>query len=587
MSLFDRLGLPGAWRALARYTLLETDFGEGVSFIRLWERWKQDPVRPKRLHVVALSPSLSDRQTLRARLCAQTSPDQRALVDQLLAQWPLNLPGTHRLDFEGMSVTLTIGVGPIERTLPRLAVAVDAVLFSEGTPSQPGGLAPVWLENLPRVARDRSRVWLALPEGKSRRGCTEWTRSLVSDVQTSTDTMLRQDRSEAEARHAVVVGAGVAGAGVAHCLALRGWRVQILDVRQRRTQEHGGHRAAALTPMVTRDDDVRARLSRAGSLRAQARWSHVGQEVLWRCGALQLQRVSGRIVDLARLAQGLGFPGEWVRYVDRAQASEIAGLPLDRGGLYFPTAARINPEKLIEALLVLPNIERLDVQVERFDKRNGFWEVMDEVGEVRASAPELILAGAFGTQDLLRRSQRLEPCDRLAAMHALGGEITMLPRERLAGGPRCIVSGDGYVLPSLEGQCVVGSSYVHGAERIQASAAGARDNIARAAALLGQPRLPEAFNNSRSGLTGEAALEWEGALEGETPLKGWAGWRAVLPGRLPVVGPSAQEEGLWLATGFASRGLTWSSLAGDLIASALNGEPLPLERDIMDKISQT
>lgn len=569
MSLFDRLGLPQVWRALARFTLLETDFGEGVSFIRLWERWKQDPARPKRLHVVALSSSLIDRQTLRARLCAQTSLDQHALVEQLLTQWPLNLPGTHRLDFEGMAVTLTIAVGPLARTLPRLAVAVDAVLFSDGAQSQSGGLAPVWLESLPRIARDPAQVWLALPEGASQRGCTEWARSLAGDAHTSTDNMLRQNRSENGARHAVVVGAGIAGAGVAHCLALRGWRVQILDVRQRRAQEHGGHRAAALTPMVTRDDDVRARLSRAGSLRAQARWSHVSQEVLWRCGALQLQRVSGRIVDLAGLAQGLGFPDEWVRYVDRAEASEIAGLSLDRGGLYFPTAARINPERLIEVLLALPNIERLEVQVERFDKRNGLWEVMDEVGEVRASAPELILAGAFGTQDLLRRSQRLEPRDRLAAMHALGGEITMLPRESLAGGPRCIVSGDGYVLPSLEGQCVVGSSYVHGAERMQTSAAGARDNIARAAALLGQPRLPE------------AALEWEASLEG------WAGWRAVLPGRLPMVGPSAREEGLWLATGFASRGLTWSSLAGDLIASALNGEPLPLERDIMDKISQT
>jgi tRNA 5-methylaminomethyl-2-thiouridine biosynthesis bifunctional protein len=70
-------------------------------------------------------------------------------------------------------------------------------------------------------------------------------------------------------------------------------------------------------------------------------------------------------------------------------------------------------------------------------------------------------------------------------------------------------------------------------------------------------------------------------------MPGWAGWRAVLPGRLPAIGPVAQTEGLWVATGFASRGLTWSSLAGDLIAGALSGEPLALERDIMDKISQT
>ena len=100
--------------------------------------------------------------------------------------------------------------------------------------------------------------------------------------------------------------------------------------------------------------------------------------------------------------------------------------------------------------------------------------------------------------------------------------------------------------------------------------AGASGNIERAADLLGQAQLPAMFNNL-----------------GQARLNGWAGRRAVLPSRIPFVGPLADTEGLWVATGFASRGLTWSSLAGDLIAAALNGEPLPLERDIMDKISQT
>lgn len=67
---------------------------------------------------------------------------------------------------------------------------------------------------------------------------------------------------------------------------------------------------------------------------------------------------------------------------------------------------------------------------------------------------------------------------------------------------------------------------------------------------------------------------------------GWAGWRAVLPGRLPAMGAVDEDRSLWALAGFASRGLTWSSLAGDLVAAALNSEPLPLETDIIDKISQ-
>lgn len=577
--VLSRLGLPEAWRARAHYTLLDAKFGEGLNFLKLWAQWKQDPARPVRLHVVALSHSLVSASELAFKLRAQTSSEMHGLVEQLIQQWPLNLPGTHRMDFEGLSVTLTLVVGPLAFTLPRLAAQVDAVLLNEEAQSSEDALASVWRQALPGLGRDPAQIVLVYPNGQVVRGlgffsqeaaAGKVTRGGVVVAETASDRLLRHNDFQGSARSVLVVGAGIAGAGVAQAMALRGWRVQVLDDRARRLREHRQHVAAALTPMVTRDDDIRARLSRSGSLRAQARWSHVGQDILWRCGALQLQRVTGRIVDLADVLAGLSLPPEWVRYVDAVQASAIAGMALDRGGLYFPTAARIQPEKLIGALLQTPGIECLDVHVDRIQRRDGHWQALDEQGEVRAEASQLILAGAQGTQDILIRSQYLEPEMRLAAMHPLGGEITLLPDTALAAGPRCIVSGDGYVLPALDGQCVVGSSYIHGAQQVEPSLDGALGNVARAAGLLGQPGLAEAFNISRV-----------------RALTGWAGWRAVLPGRLPAVGPVAHTEGLWTLTGFASRGLTWASLAGDLLAASLNGEPLPLERDIMDKISQT
>jgi len=580
--LFESLGLPEQWHGRSHYTLLEADFGDGVSFVRLWERWTQDTARQKRLHMVGLLPSLQDAQTLRARLRAQTPNALHGRVDQLTAQWPLNLPGTHRLDFEDLAVTLTLAVGPIEVTVPRLAIVVDAVLFCNLQVTFQAAFAPVWQETLPRLARDPARMCLAFAGDGRVRGCLSPKVSAnflpfsgamnraAAVVQGSTERMIRHAFVEQGSKEALVIGAGIAGAGVAHALALRGWRVRVLDVRQRRQQTHGGHLVAALTPMVTRDDDIRARLSRAGSLRAQIRWSQISKEIVWRCGALQLQRVSGRIVDWQDVLAGLTLPQEWVRFVEAAQASELAGLPLSRGGLYFPTAARIQPERLIDALLAWPGIERLEVHVDSVRRTCGKWEVLDAAGEICAEASQLILAAAQGTQELLYRSGLLETCERMPAMHQLGGEITWMPDQMLNGGPRCIVSGDGYVLPSYEGLCAVGSSYIHGAQQVEPSLTGMQGNVARAASLLGQAHLPERLNLAPFG-----------------DFAGWAGWRAVLPGRLPGIGPVGSEEGLWVATGFASRGLTWSSLAGDLIAAALNAEPLPLERDIMDKISQT
>jgi tRNA 5-methylaminomethyl-2-thiouridine biosynthesis bifunctional protein len=252
--------------------------------------------------------------------------------------------------------------------------------------------------------------------------------------------------------------------------------------------------------------------------------------------------------------------------VSREQASEIAGLKLDRGGIYFPTAARIDPQSLLGALASTPGIEMQRAKVLTIRKQSTSWQAIDSDGKVVAQSPYVVLAGGFPTRGLLERSGLLATDSRLAVMHALGGEITFVPEALLAGGPRCIVGGDGYVLPSRHGVCVTGSSYLHGAKDIAVTPVGVQGNLKRASGLLNLPGLPEKVVSHA--------------------FQGWAGWRAVLPGRLPAIGPVAQAEGLWVATGFASRGLTWATLAGDLIAGALNGEPITLENDIIKVVSE-
>ena len=88
-------------------------------------------------------------------------------------------------------------------------------------------------------------------------------------------------------------------------------------------------------------------------------------------------------------------------------------------------------------------------------------------------------------------------------------------------------------------------------------------------------------------------------------LAGTVGFRCVTPDRLPLIGSvpdagaatanTATRSGKWAqglprlnglygAIGYASRGLTWAALGGELIASMLEGEPLPLEGDLADAV---
>ena len=88
-------------------------------------------------------------------------------------------------------------------------------------------------------------------------------------------------------------------------------------------------------------------------------------------------------------------------------------------------------------------------------------------------------------------------------------------------------------------------------------------------------------------------------------MRGRVAFRSVTSDRLPMIGSIADEtiaranaaalsgawpldlpraEGLYGAFAFGSRGLIWATLAAELIASQIEGEPWPIERDLAEAL---
>ncbi|MGE8659416.1 MAG: tRNA (5-methylaminomethyl-2-thiouridine)(34)-methyltransferase MnmD [Achromobacter sp.] len=573
-------GLPQRWRGRDAFTVCETGFGLGLNFLALWRAWRDDPRRARRLHMLSLEAHPFSREDLAALLARHAPEPLAALATQLAAQWPPLLPGLHRLEFEDGAVTLTLGFGDAQALAPRLAGRVDAFFLDGFAPERNPRMweAPL-LKDLARLAAPGATVATWACTGALRRALQEagfaarrapgYGGKWHMTVGTAAPGSAAAPGAVAEgARHAVVVGAGLAGAGIAQGLALRGWRVTVLDAGLARgVAAHAGHVAAALTPVLARDDNARARLSRAGSGRALARWSGLPGGAAPRvCGTVQLDRDAGRAAALADTLATLAFPAGWVRAVSRDEASGLAGLPLARGGVFFGQGMLIQPSELIPALLATPGVEVVPAIVARVARAADGWHALDAAGVPLARAGHVILANAFGAQQVLAASELLAPLPRVAQMHALAGEVTLVPAAALGGGPRCVVGGEGYLLPDTGPGCVAGSTYVHGAREARIGADGQRVTLDKAAGLLG-----------------EDFPAFHALVPGSLP--GWAGWRAVLPGRLPAVGELSHAPGLWLAAGYASRGLSWSALMGDLIAARLCGEPSPLEADLSQLIA--
>src|SRR5262249_45607656 len=280
------------------------------------------------------------------------------------------------------------------------------------------------------------------------------------------------------------------------------------------------------------DDSIFARLTRAAFLYALPYWERLPGVQQDRCGVLQLAR-SDKELDSQRDAVR-GLPTEYAQFVSREEASEHAGVPVAAAGLWFAQGGWIKPRRLVQA--------QLDACGARLHRRFG--RTVDELP--RASV--VILANAGEAPKLCA-----VPNLRLRRVR---GQLTYVPEAALEP-PHVVVLRGGMVLPAIDGVCVVGATYdledPHAAVR-EADHAG---NVERLRAILG--------------------------VEVRTRVEGRVAFRAVTPDRVPVVGKIA--DGVYGAFAYGSRGLVWAALAAELIASELEGEPLPIEGKLAQALS--
>lgn len=573
------------WSGQSAYTLCLADFDWGATFLALLRAWRSKSDRPASWHVVAMTPAPWTAEglatLLRAWSCAGEPEDVQALIDQ----WPPSLPGQHRLVFESGVITLTLLSGPARQVLGRAGFAAHGFL----------GGGPDSFSAMASHARPGA-WWLRVADSHDLRKVGFLPVDPCADGDPPTVMLARRrehmpvrarwrDPVAPSDRSVVVVGAGIAGASIAATLARRGWAVQLIGS----TTTHAGHISAALTPVMARDDNARARLTRAGALRAHAHWAMLGHDVVRPTGTVQLDRPGGRGGDAAQTVHSLGFPADWVRAVDRAEATALAGISVSRGGAYFSGGLLVRPDALIARLTATPGLRLTDGCVTRITRCGSRWQVQGQgatvpstgetsLGEGRrppcevevlpgegeavlGQAAHVVVAAAHASASILAASDMLADVPILASMHRLAGEITLMPEAALQAAPARVIGGEGYVLPSIDGMIAIGSTYVHGAAESKVSFAGQQSNLQKMRGLLG--------NEVHTAEGGASAL-----------YAGWAGWRAVVPGRLPVIGELASHPGVWVATAFASRGLTWSALAADMIAGALDGEPDVLDQDL-------
>ena len=555
-------GLPAAWAHRTSFVILETGFGTGLNFLTTWAAWREDPARPARLHFLSVEKHPFRASDL-ARLHAQW-PEFTALSDELRANWPVLTPGFHRIVLDGGRVQLTLMLGDAHDCTPQVQAGVDAFYLDGFAPDCNADLwQPRLFDALARLAQPGAVVATYTVAAPVRQGLTQ--AGFVCEKRAGFDPKRHCLRAiyagpssrveSAVPQHVVVIGAGVAGAATAHALAQRGIAVTVLERAEGIASGASGNPVAVFRPVISRDDNRATRMTRAAFLHDLRAWSALGDRVEWsRCGVLHLARDADAAAKQQQALANSALPADFARWVDLAEARELANWPVDAPGVYYPTAGWAVPASLCRAWLDHHAIQlKTGCAVARLLAVASGWQLLGGDGAVLAEADAVVLANA-------RDALNLVP-DQTWPLNTVRGQITQLPPGSLPEISR-VIAREGYVAP-CGGRLLVGATYEHDDDDTMPRTASDRANLARLEAIL-------------PGAGGRFPAE---AVSGRASL------RATLPDRLPIVGAVDGHAGVFVAAGYASRGVVWAGLLGEALADSMTGQPLPVEAGLMRAIA--
>ena len=555
-------GLPGRFSKCSRFTIVELGFGSGLNFLTTWEAFRRHAGREGRLHFVSV-----EKHPFRASDLEQVHsawPELRELSAALLANYPSLQAGFHRSYLDGGKVALTLLFGDALDMLGELQASADAFFLD--------GFAPPKNPDMWTTELFRELHRLAAP------GATAATYSVAGGVRQALSQAgfavekhpgfgRKRDMLVARIEHAnaapsvsdtrvTVVGAGIAGASCALALTRCGFDVEILECESGPGFAASANPAGLVRPFLTLEQGARSRLTWAAFNYATRHYRALAtiDAAAWsQQGVLQLARDAAHREKLERAAREQAIPDMLARLVDSAEGSALCGARVSDPGVWFPAGGYLTGPAATGATLKVagPKMHvRYTVRVGAIERTGGETVIRDAAGEIVSSAGYVILANGYHAASLVPSGDvELRPVRGQASLLAPG-----------AAGLRAPVCQEGYVTPLLRGVHVVGATYDEESPELSARTDDDRANLARARRML-----PGAFGESH-------------AVVGN-----WVGLRSVSRDRRPVLG--ALAPGLYACLALGSRGFTWAPLAGELIASMISGEPLPLERSVVEGLS--
>ncbi|MFM5744181.1 bifunctional tRNA (5-methylaminomethyl-2-thiouridine)(34)-methyltransferase MnmD/FAD-dependent 5-carboxymethylaminomethyl-2-thiouridine(34) oxidoreductase MnmC [Aeromonas veronii] len=589
------------------FVIGETGFGTGLNFLATMQAFLEQAPQSgngSRLHFISFEKYPLTQDDLRKALAAW--PELGHLSQDLVAQWPLPVSGCHRLHFAGGRIRLDLWFGDIKDMLPqvphRAEGLVDAWYLDGFSPAKnPEMWTQELFDGLARLARPDCSIATFTCAGFVRRGLIaagfamkkvkghgSKREMLVGD---RTDKQPQQTivpwyaRPAGRAGEVVIIGGGIASAMTALSLVERGRKVTLLCADGEPATGASGNRQGALYPLLNGEHDALSRFYSLAFGYARQRLLALAERhpiAFELCGVTQLGYDDKSAAKLAKMSQG-PFPSELMHPLSTSEVEQVVGLHCGHSGVSYPLGGWLCPADLTRAALKEAQASGLlqveyHTQVSAIAEQADGWQVESQDGR-HWQAPNLVVAVGHQLPALLPFAE--------LPLYPVRGQVSHVPTTASLSQLKTVLCYDGYLTPMHNDQHCIGASYGRNQSSLEFRAEEQIQNQVRLQACLPEQTWPaEVYvsgNEARVGVRC-ASRDHLPVVGPVARLQGLADHYAQLQHDQHNAQPLPLHPGLYVLGALGSRGLCSAPLCGELLASEICGDPLPLAADLLEAL---
>jgi tRNA 5-methylaminomethyl-2-thiouridine biosynthesis bifunctional protein len=376
-----------------------------------------------------------------------------------------------------------------------------------------------------------------------------------------------------------IIGAGMAGCAVAYELAKHGFDIHIYDKNDTLAEGASGNLAGMLKPYFTADTNTSDLFHTRGFYETLSFLESLGakaKDAFEKTGALQLLSDQKEKLRYERIFSRRDLPHDLLRKLSSEEALKLTDLLINEDAIFYQNASLVSPMEYCRLLIdeVSGNVTmHFNIEVKNisqgFDK---LWRINN--GELY-QFDAIVVAGGAEVIKTLAHTRKIP-------VYLSQGQVSYI---ELDDDLKCMLSEKGYVTPKFKGVNILGATY--------------RENHD----LSGEIREEDHISNFK--YLDELIPQHRAKL-----LSGRVSTRCVTSDHMPIVGavPDYQQfinvyqqdfkkgttlarlkdcpyhQGLFISSGFGSRGLCASLLAAKILSSLITGDSLPVSSKVYEAI---